>query len=297
MESDSFRYDVALSFAGENRDYVEHLASHLRARGIRVFYDKYEQPILWGKNLYTHLSDVYRKQAKYTVIFISEHYARKVWTNHERESAQARALTENEEYILPVRFDDTELPGLLPTVAYIDARTTTPISLADTVAEKLRLAGHQEDQRDEADPGGLNRRGWQRYENRRFGFGIRFPMDWGRSHHPENSDGITIHPWGNEGRISVSAGFHFLDFEDMWNDLPGERSRIRLYTGAEADFLVHRGETDVTLRIRLISGRVEYNFVAKASTQSYFGYEDLLLDVGKSLYLISGSDRSSAYPG
>ena len=35
-------YDVALSFAGENREYVEEVATVLRASGIKVFYDKFE---------------------------------------------------------------------------------------------------------------------------------------------------------------------------------------------------------------------------------------------------------------
>ena len=33
--------DVALSFAGENREYVEEVATVLRASGIKVFYDKF----------------------------------------------------------------------------------------------------------------------------------------------------------------------------------------------------------------------------------------------------------------
>ncbi len=140
MDDGDFPYHIALSFAGENRPYVERVASTLRDRGVRVFYDRYEPATLWGKDLFTHLSDVYRKQARYTVIFISEQYAAKVWTNHERRSAQARALTESHEYILPVRFDDTELPGLLPTIAYIDANTTPPLALAYLIMEKLRLA-------------------------------------------------------------------------------------------------------------------------------------------------------------
>ncbi len=140
MGDGDFSYDVALSFAGENRPYVAQVAAVLRDRGVRVFYDRYEQATLWGKDLYTHLSDVYGKRARFTVIFISEYYAAKVWTNHERRSAQARALTESGEYILPVRFDDTELPGLLPTISYINANTTSPLELAELVLEKLRLA-------------------------------------------------------------------------------------------------------------------------------------------------------------
>src|SRR5207248_2119071 len=58
-------YDVALSFAGEDRAYVEEVARALSAAGVKVFYDKLEEADLWGKNLYTHLSDVYRKRARF----------------------------------------------------------------------------------------------------------------------------------------------------------------------------------------------------------------------------------------
>jgi hypothetical protein len=131
------KYDVALSFAGEERDYVEEVAQALRDAGVRVFYDRHEEVDMWGKDLFTHLDDVYRKQAKYCVMFISASYKKKLWTNHERESAQARAFEQRQEYILPVRFDDTEIPGIRPTVHYIDARTTTPTELAVKALAKL----------------------------------------------------------------------------------------------------------------------------------------------------------------
>ena len=115
-------YDVALSFAGEDRTFVEQVEKHLTAAGVKVFYDRNEEVDLWGKDLYTHLDSIYRQRARYCVMFISQAYARKVWTNHERESAQARAFSENAEYILPARFDDTEIPGVRPTTGYIDLR-------------------------------------------------------------------------------------------------------------------------------------------------------------------------------
>jgi hypothetical protein len=87
-----FQYDVSLSFAGEDRDYVRQVADELTSQGIRVFYDEYEKAELWGKDLYTHLDDVYQNAAQYCVMFVSQHYANKLWTNHERQSAQARAL-------------------------------------------------------------------------------------------------------------------------------------------------------------------------------------------------------------
>lgn len=131
------KYDVALSFAGEDRDYVEAVAASLRDKGVRVFYDNYEQVELWGKDLYSHLDYIYRTASRYCVIFISEHYAAKVWTNHERSSAQARAIEENTEYVLPARFDDTTIPGLRPTIGYLSLKNLEPAEVAAMVQQKL----------------------------------------------------------------------------------------------------------------------------------------------------------------
>ena len=39
-----YKYDVALSFAGADREYVEDVATFLKSFGVKVFYDKFEQP-------------------------------------------------------------------------------------------------------------------------------------------------------------------------------------------------------------------------------------------------------------
>ena len=137
MTPTSYQYDVALSFAGEDRSYVEEVAQHLKNAGVRVFYDKYEEVELWGKNLYTHLDEIYRRKAHYCIIFISSAYGKKLWTNHERESAQARAFEENEEYILPAKLDDSEIPGVRPTTGYIDLRKKLPHEFAQLIISKV----------------------------------------------------------------------------------------------------------------------------------------------------------------
>lgn len=48
-------YDVALSFAGEDRDYAGQVAEQLVELGVTVFYDRFEQVNLWGKDLAEHL--------------------------------------------------------------------------------------------------------------------------------------------------------------------------------------------------------------------------------------------------
>lgn len=132
-----FDYDVCLSFAGEDRPYVSQVAEGLKAAGVRVFYDRDMEAELWGQDLYAYLDDLYRNRARYCVMFISRHYAKKVWTNHERQSAQARAFKENTAYILPARFDATEIPGDRPTTGYLDIRRRTPAAVATKVLEKL----------------------------------------------------------------------------------------------------------------------------------------------------------------
>jgi len=129
-------YEIVLSFAGEDRDYVEKVAAFLKDNDVRCFYDKYEEVTLWGKDLADHLDKVYRS-ARFCVMFISAHYASKVWTSHERRSALARAIEEKGEYILPARFDGTEVPGIRHTLGYVDLRTKAPEELGAMILQKL----------------------------------------------------------------------------------------------------------------------------------------------------------------
>jgi hypothetical protein len=102
-----------------------------------VFYDKYELVSLWGKNLFDHLQEVYYSNSRFVILFLSENYAKKIWTNHERVSAQAKAFQSHQEYILPARFDTTEIPGILPTIGYIDLNKFTPLEFAKLIKEKI----------------------------------------------------------------------------------------------------------------------------------------------------------------
>ncbi len=132
------KYQIGLSFAGEDRHYVEEVAKELKELGITFFYDNYEQEDLWGKDLYQHLNDVYKNRCEYCIIFISEHYAKKLWTIHELKSAQTKAFNDNKEYILPAKFDNTELPGVNSTVGYIDCNKVSAVDLAKLAARKVK---------------------------------------------------------------------------------------------------------------------------------------------------------------
>lgn len=118
--NDSDHFDVAISFAGTERKYAQEVAEKLQQAGYKVFYDDFYQDQLWGKNLVEFFYDIYSKRARYCLIFLSKQYLEREWTIHERRSAQERMLKEKgSEYILPVKIDDSELPGMPTTIGYV----------------------------------------------------------------------------------------------------------------------------------------------------------------------------------
>ncbi len=131
------KYDVVISFAGEDREVAKALADALTLKGLTVFYDEYAKADLWGKDLYSHLTKVYRDESKYCLMVISEAYSEKQWTNHERKAAQARAIRENREYILPLRLDDASVEGILDTTGHVDYRATSDEQVVDLLVEKV----------------------------------------------------------------------------------------------------------------------------------------------------------------
>ena len=137
-------YDVALSFSGEDRTYVSQVASQLRLNGVRVFYDEYEKANLWGKELIEYLEDIYKNRSNYVMIFASKSYLTREWTNHERKSALNRAFKSKKEYILPVKLDDTILPGLHESIGYLSGKNLTPLDICDIFLHKIGMVNTSE---------------------------------------------------------------------------------------------------------------------------------------------------------
>ncbi|MCI9083429.1 MAG: TIR domain-containing protein [Lachnospiraceae bacterium] len=106
-----FDYDVALSFAGENRDYAEKLATKLREKGVQVFYDNWNKASIWGENLDTFLGKTYKYNSLFCVTIISKSYCEKEWTMRELKFIQQREL-QGEVYWLPLLLENVNMPEL-----------------------------------------------------------------------------------------------------------------------------------------------------------------------------------------
>lgn len=140
----SYEFDVAFSFAEENWRFVDRVAGYLKQKQIRVYYykDREHDADAWGEDLFHHLQRIYRDKARFCVMFISRPYKDKHWTSLEQEWAKERArklIREKSEqkYILPFKFDDTEIEGL-EKLRYLSINQYNEKQLANIIEQKLR---------------------------------------------------------------------------------------------------------------------------------------------------------------
>ena len=131
-------YDVAFSFAGTERRIAEEIATIVRNAGYKVFYDNFYPEQLWGQDLVATFDRIYRKEARFCVMFLSQEYRDRIWTTHERRSATARALQERGNgYILPVKVENVDIDGLAPITGYVSLGELSPAKIGELLVKKL----------------------------------------------------------------------------------------------------------------------------------------------------------------
>lgn len=140
MNNENYEYDVAFSYASEQRKNVREIVDYLKAKNINCFYDEDKTVELWGQHLISSFNRVFFKKSKYCVIFLSKDYKEKMWCNHELTAALNRALSENTQnkvYILPVLCDNTTFDDIMPDVAYVKMSDYSSKQLADMIYSKI----------------------------------------------------------------------------------------------------------------------------------------------------------------
>ncbi len=133
----SYKYDAALSFAGEDRAHAEALSRQLRRLGLSVFYDVEHQARLWGRST-REFDEVYGSQSRYVIPLISKHYVSKDWPRYEFETAKREEHLRRGEFILPIRVDDSRMLGLRDDVITLDIRRHNAKHVAELFAAKCR---------------------------------------------------------------------------------------------------------------------------------------------------------------
>lgn len=134
-----YEYDVAVSFAGEDRPVVSQLVEKLLERGLEVFYDFDAQAMLWGKDLRKELARVYGQDAQYMVVCLSEAYPEKDWPSFEFEIGKNAGRKRTEDYLLPLVVGEERpaIVGLPVSVGHISLSDHSLDDVAELIQEKL----------------------------------------------------------------------------------------------------------------------------------------------------------------
>jgi hypothetical protein len=134
-------FDVAVSFAGEQRQYVEAVVEGCKLRGIEVFYDKDMSNDWWGKNFLREQRKVCGSRARYFVPFLSTEYLAKPIPGDEFSAAMMTAAKLGDGYILPVLMGNVQVPAdlLHPHIGYLRSEDYTPDQLARSQLRSDRL--------------------------------------------------------------------------------------------------------------------------------------------------------------
>lgn len=135
------RFQVALSFPGEYRDYVSQVAEVLAGSlgKDKVFYDQWYTAELAQPDMDTLLQSFYHKHAELVVPFLCADYEHKQWCGLEWRAIRDLIKQRQSKDIMPMRFDAAEIPGIFSIDGYVDLNGLAPQRTAELILERLGL--------------------------------------------------------------------------------------------------------------------------------------------------------------
>jgi hypothetical protein len=137
------RFQVALSFPGEHRDFVAQVAESLAAAVGReqVLYDKFHEAEFARPNLDVYLPSLYREQAELIVLFLCPEYEKKRWCQLEWRHIRQLLASVDEGRIMLTSFGppgDLSKIGILAGDGYADIGARDPAAICALIIQRLR---------------------------------------------------------------------------------------------------------------------------------------------------------------
>jgi hypothetical protein len=128
-------YEIALTFAGEQRPLVSAVAERLASAlgRERVFYDRFHEAELARLDLDLYLQEIYHERARLVVVFLGADYERKEWCGLEWRAVRDLIKRRRSEQIMLVRVDEGGVPGVFGIDGYVDARGRGPGEIAELI--------------------------------------------------------------------------------------------------------------------------------------------------------------------
>lgn len=104
-----FDYEIALSFAGENRELAKHIADSLVELDVQVFYDETFETNFLGTAWSKQFQAIFGEKSRLVVCLLDKRHAEKIWPTFEREHFAPRIETNS---VIPIYLDDTKFVGI-----------------------------------------------------------------------------------------------------------------------------------------------------------------------------------------
>jgi len=133
VNDQDFKFDFAMSYAGEDSEVVEEITRRLRELCFNVFYARDVQNLLVGidgEELFEQLF----KEAKEVVVFISKYYKKKEWPRFEWDVIRERDYINR---FIPIRLDNSKILGLPSNIIYKFFDGENYSEIIDLCVEKL----------------------------------------------------------------------------------------------------------------------------------------------------------------
>ena len=135
------RFLAALSFPGEKRPFIREVANALGSvvGRERILYDEYLTAELARPNLDVYLGALYHDHSELLVPFFCAEYERKEWCGLEWRQMRDILKRKESERIMPFRFDDAPLTGLLSIDGYVSIGKLTPREVAELIIQRIKM--------------------------------------------------------------------------------------------------------------------------------------------------------------
>jgi L-asparaginase len=135
----NYKYHFAISFSNKSRNEAQQIATQLRQIGYSVFYDKWYEHEMLGRNGADYLRQVYAKESKYCIVLVDADYDKRKWTNFEKDVIEGRAFQETSEILIPVMMEEYHPDWLPPTRIYCSFQEKGIEGIVALLARKLPL--------------------------------------------------------------------------------------------------------------------------------------------------------------
>lgn len=134
-----YKYDFAISYSGDQYPKAQKLYNLLKNESRVFFYVANDTvPQMIGVDLSKVLRNIYGPDSKYVIALVSDRYLSTDYTNFEFNIAQAEQMKRNDTHVLPLRLDNTIIPGIKSTVAYLDGTKMSLEEISKILLNKLK---------------------------------------------------------------------------------------------------------------------------------------------------------------